>query len=161
MPLDLDDIRRFKNNILDDLQSELLEVATNCVKTQIPSLVVIFGQQQQPTQFDIEIRFSSSDDLDHFNIINPVNKKTIARIDKDSLARSEAYYDEINSKYKPLLKSASTKQEQAKLTEQQYGELSQGPKPIQKLCQGLEQQEVIDICREYANSFSKMKNKGF
>ena len=53
MSLDYADIKRIKQNILDNLYDELIDISTNCLKTDYLSLIMIFGEQKKPTQFDL------------------------------------------------------------------------------------------------------------
>ena len=157
MSLDYADIKRIKQNILDDLYDELIDISTNCLKTDYLSLIMIFGEQKKPTQFDLEIKFHSPDDFDYFDIVNPITKNPIKRIDRESLSIAQEKSAEIEEKYRELIKKASNSQEKLSLESKKYNEKQQEIGQIKEIvCEKFSKEEVIEVCKKFASNFEKL-----
>lgn len=155
--MDIADIKNIKNKILENLYDMLEEKYFNVLKTDRLSLIVIFGEQKKPTQFDIEIKFHTSDDFETFDIISPITKKILNTLDLESLNGIDELYKEIEEKYESETKKAKTESELKRILTKKYNERSEiVPVPKFKPCVSLSKEQVVESCEHFFNSFQKI-----
>lgn len=151
MGLDLEKIKNIKKNILSNLKDELENIGAESTQTERDSLIIIFGGQTKPTQFDLEIKFSSFDDFDFFDIINPITKKVIKRIDKDSLDFINEKFVELEEEFLPKIKKETDENTKRKLNNEWNNEKKKLGIPTEITCKHLTEQQVIEICKQFFN----------
>ncbi len=159
--MDLEKIFKYKKEILEDLKEKINDIEDNVYLTDDSSLLVIFGEQKKPTQFDIEIKFHKFDDLDHFNIVNPINKKILEKIDKDSLNDITKELENIEKKYNDLINKAKNKVEKEKLQNKKMSEKNNISLPKTKKFENMDEFELLKALQDYSKKINNMLNFRF
>lgn len=155
--MDINKINTIKQNILHRLCENIKEHIPFCYETDKQSLIITYGGQKAPTHFDLEIVFSSPNDFDFFNILNPITHKPLIKIDKEKARDLSDKVSAIETDYLLKIKHAVSKEEKAILQRKMNEEKQALPKVIlEKKLVHLNEDEVIQTCVSYLSCYQNI-----